>query len=1478
MSDESDFAPNPRPTKRRRLAVSDDSEDDVPFQPPQTQAKKRGRPKKSDAQPDGDTAKAAKPKKSATVQTGGKKSTVEGNNVEKAAAKEKAAKPKKPPKPKHRIHVHEAGKGLDDQIFSQVPVDLGSSPGQFRGAIWVRPRQQQYEAADEAASPQRLLNGTVHAKDMVASSQLDSEKLSQGSIPPTQPARTGVGLRPGPQKVVRSRSRDFSSSDESEDAFEPVQKLQEQKAVPLSSPVKSEHERLRMGSQNNRTDCFDTSKFTPSRLDKDHDIDSPPKITASQETHTRTHQNSAKPRIVSSKSSSNLSENYIDDQLVDGGSQHSSKLLSSIPVDIGDTLDDADFVDLAEVPHPVLPPPNDTVDTLNDADIVSVGDAPQSLLPPTISQPAAPIPATMDIDEELADLPSDAFASSSSSPRKSPERQPNEVVWISSQADLSKQTNVAAPQQGLRQMNLFGSLAQDTSTASQANKRANWPGARKDEPPTHHKLNEDAMQTWIFPTNLGTTRDYQFNIIARSLFHNLLVALPTGLGKTFIAATVMLNWFRWTNDAQIVFVAPTKPLVSQQIEACFGIAGIPRSQTTLLTGETPPGLRKEEWDNKRVFFMTPQTIINDLKTGICDPKRIVLLVVDEAHRATGAYAYVEVVKFIRRFNQSFRVLALTATPGNSVEAVQEVIDGLDIARVEIRTEFSLDIRQYVHSRKTETAVFDNTMEMDTIMSFFSKAVQPLLNKLTQFNAYWSRDPLMLSAYGLTQARQRWMGSDAGRHASFGVKGMVNRIFAVLASLGHSVDLLKYHGMVPFYNGMLSFQNTTESSSSRGGNKYEKEILDNESFKKMMTRLQSWMDNPSFVCHPKLEYLESIVLKHFTDAGEREINAQGQGNTAPTRIMIFAQYRDSAEEIARVLRRHKPIVRPHVFVGQAASKGSEGMDQKRQSEVIKQYKEGAHNVLVATSIGEEGLDIGEIDLIICYDSSASPIRMLQRMGRTGRKRAGNILLLLMRGKEEKSFTDAKDNYEKMQLMIAEGTRFEFHEDRSPRILPWQAQPVVEKKVVEIPVENTQDMPLEPKKRARGRVPKRPKKKFHMPDNVRTGFTKASRMDGSEEDDEEDDGANKSRRRPGARGNKQPSRTAEDLDIAPIPPPHSVVLTSTQQKDFERRYLHVADSTSEVHVDAPDPNKHPQRQRSLTKTKFVGHGEATKRTVEVLRKMNEVDGRTVRKYRRIEEGGVDWGMIRRGAPELVDVGGGVRTDATVTTRPANETTIIDDDTDDQDTQEPDLPLPPPKPAARKTRTTAPLSKPRDRPVAHNNKKNANQPLANPAHNISTTGSSTRPAAATEAPPSSPLPTAPEYALPTQGIDLGSFDTSGSEDDEEEEDLTGFVVGSSEGVEYDDGDGGGSGSGGGLTSSLRRGDGDGGGKGAGRGLSSSTSLRSVEQGDPVNPLATRDFRGGSDDDDDGGFGNAGSRSGTAFTAEMQGIRDTGGWNWRV
>jgi len=826
-------------------------------------------------------------------------------------------------------------------------------------------------------------------------------------------------------------------------------------------------------------------------------------------------------------------------------------------------------------PRPEPPPPS----------------APRFVVPPRRSGPivesfkrqASKPSQENDFAHELEDLPSDAFSSPEYGSR------PKEPIEVgSSPPRVSQESSrarhrLAAPQQGLKQTTLFGDRAHEEVPASQAKKVHNFIVDLPPEAPTHHVLNHDALRTWVYPTNLGTIRDYQYSIVKHGLFNNLLVALPTGLGKTFIAATIMLNFFRWTKDAKIVFVAPTKPLVAQQVDACFNIVGIPKSQTTMLTGEQVPALRRDEWLSKRVFFMTPQTLENDLASGTADPKEIVLLVVDEAHRATGNYSYVKVVTFMRRFNKSFRVLALTATPGASVEAVQEVIDGLEISKVEIRTEESIDIQQYVHRRNIEQILLDPSDEMIMVKDLFAKQLQPLVDQLCGQKAYYNRDPMALTPFAMMQARKNWFSSSAAKKASQGLKGMMHGLFSILASVAHSIKLLNFHGIGPFYSSMIDFKQGIDDKNKPS--KYKTQIVDNPDFKKMMDRIRLWISKDDFVGHPKLTYLSETILNHFLDAGEGRL-----GEDAPpsaTRVIVFAEYRDSAEDIARALNRHGPMIRASVFVGQADSKRSEGMNQQKQQDTIKKFKDGVFNVIVATSIGEEGLDIGQVDLIVCYDASASPIRMLQRMGRTGRKRAGKIVLLLMKGKEEENFTKAKDNYEQMQKMISSGARFNFRHDLSVRILPRDIVPVVDKRMIEIPIENTQDPSVPVPKRRPTKGSKNPRKKYHMPDGVATGFQKASKLC--------------------ADGTILPkvgvvvkSSELGKKQLAPIPKLESVLLTPEEEGELQQKYQNIPGASS-LEVEMPDMTLQTVAQRSLGPVSYVAHGRYTRRCVELFRKL-------------------------------------------------------------------------------------------------------------------------------------------------------------------------------------------------------------------------------------------------------------------------------------
>lgn len=857
------------------------------------------------------------------------------------------------------------------------------------------------------------------------------------------------------------------------------------------------------------------------------------------------------------------------------------------------------------------------------------------------------------------DLPLDAFDSSPVLPVAPSNRASQYPSAVPGQA---RRNNLS---QSFRQTTLWGhALDHDEAPQSQVQSRRVFRADLPPEVPTHHKLDHEALRTWVYPTNLGPIRDYQFSIVKNGLFNNTLVALPTGLGKTFIAATVILNFYRWTQQAKIIFVAPTKPLVSQQVEACLNVAGISRSQATLLTGETAPSLREGEWEKRRLFFMTPQTLQNDLSKGYADPKSIALLVIDEAHRATGDYAYVKVVEFIRRFNTSFRVLALTATPGSTVESVQAIIDSLGISTIEIRTEESIDIRQYVHSREVDQVVLEPSDEMLRVQDLFSKTLRPLCNKLAQVNKWVARDPMTLTVMRLREVQKEWF-LGAGRHANQSTKGMITIVFAILQSLAHAIKLLNYHGIAPFYHKMLDFRSEVEGQGTKGS-KYRRQVIEDENFQEMMDTIDKWQKLDGFVGHPKLSYLCENLLNHFMDSGQ----------VLSTRAIVFSEYRDSAEEIVRTLNKHKPMIKATIFVGQADSKRSEGMKQKQQIETIEKFRTGEFNVLVATSIGEEGLDIGQVDLIICYDASASPIRMLQRMGRTGRKRAGNITLLLMKGKEEEQYRRAKDNYEKMQRFISEGTRFNFRNDLSSRILPRDAKPEVDKRMVEIPIENTQDTSLPEPKKGRAVRKKAIQKKFHMPDGVITGFVKASDFG-----------------RPGTTMEKSKSKKPKETDtLADVPPLDAVLLDPRQTEELNHIYRNLpSQRTSQEDITGPDLGAQPQAQRRLSPIVKLKHGAHTKRCVKLFKKLASAQSPLERHVRPYDDGErlrykqtplpdfADDSDDNADEEDLDDLG------IIPSKRPRSSVVIGEDDEGSPPKRRKPGPKPKPKPASRPTKAT-------------------------------------------------------------------------------------------------------------------------------------------------------------------------------------------------
>lgn len=411
--------------------------------------------------------------------------------------------------------------------------------------------------------------------------------------------------------------------------------------------------------------------------------------------------------------------------------------------------------------------------------------------------------------------------------------------------------------------------------------------------------------TWIYPTNYPV-RQYQFNISRVSLFKNTLVrsfrliakngkqinqctrglgsvffslffqvVLPTGLGKTFIASVVMYNIFRWYPKGKVIFMAPTRPLVAQQINACYQIMGFPKDETVELTGKQNKKIRAIAWQTKRVFYCTPQVVWSDMNDNeinfpIADIK---LIVVDEAHKAKGKYAYTEVVQSIWSRNKMFRVLALSATPGRVIKDVAEVVQNLLISNIEVRRENSIDVAPYVFKKNIKTIVVPLNDYLNGVRNRLLSLIEPYVKNLS--------DHQVISG-GISNLTKAWLLFDRGK---FRENTLTNRHpqqsnimsdFSVCIGMYHALELLERHGIRVFLNYF---------DESGSGNAAEEKffVMKDSNIRQFINDVRAessivpisdqdmsfYGGNVSIVDsetidfgHPKFEILQKCLLEHF----------------------------------------------------------------------------------------------------------------------------------------------------------------------------------------------------------------------------------------------------------------------------------------------------------------------------------------------------------------------------------------------------------------------------------------------------------------------------------------------------------------------------------------------------------------------------------------------------------------------------------------
>ena len=452
--------------------------------------------------------------------------------------------------------------------------------------------------------------------------------------------------------------------------------------------------------------------------------------------------------------------------------------------------------------------------------------------------------------------------------------------------------------------------------------------------------------------------------------------------------------------------------------------GLDDTCTAELTGRIKAEDRKLLWrdESRRIFFCTPQTFYNDVKLAVCPYDEISCVVVDECHRATGQSEIAQTLRTMRqKYKLKFRVVGLSATPGGSAEAVQEVLSNLGTEAVVFRSETDADVAPYVFKKATEVMVVETEESRNGPRGMLLATLQRIVGHLAGAKLYWgSADAERVTRFGLQQAQNQAKGQGGAVPSMQAAEWF--RQAMVLADVRDSFDRYGVLPTVQLVHTKMAEERCLKSLKA-------KEAM----FSHFITKLHESASSGGG--GPRLAALVSLLRRHF------------QSDGTPGGVIVFATLRDGVQNIVDALQQHAPLLRARAFVGQGAasgsgrSRGTTGMNQKEQKDAVKGFAQGTYNVLVATCIGEEGLDIPAVDLIVCYDATASPTRVVQRHGRTGRHREGKVVYILGAGKEEEHYYKIQDSTTKLHGLLRHADRyFELAAPgAAPRMLPRQYIP-------------------------------------------------------------------------------------------------------------------------------------------------------------------------------------------------------------------------------------------------------------------------------------------------------------------------------------------------------------------------------------------------------------------------------------------------------
>ncbi|WP_144904619.1 DEAD/DEAH box helicase [Halobellus captivus] len=468
-------------------------------------------------------------------------------------------------------------------------------------------------------------------------------------------------------------------------------------------------------------------------------------------------------------------------------------------------------------------------------------------------------------------------------------------------------------------------------------------------------------------------RLYQVRLAGTARTAHTLVCLPTGLGKTTVSLLVTADRLDEVGG-KALFLAPTKPLVQQHVDFYREALSIPDEEIVVFTGEIRPDDRAEAWADARIVVATPQVVENDLVGSRISLSDVTHLTFDECHRASGDYAYVYIAERYHADATNPLVTGMSASPGGDKEAILEVCENLGISEVEVMTEEDADVDEYTHDTSVEWERIQLPEDILRIRDALNEVIKDRLQKLKSLGVTKTTQP-DISQKQLNRMRgklQELMDADK----SDGYKGMSTH--AEVMKLRRAVELVETQSVESVRR---YFERQRNAARSSGASKASQRLVAEPKVREAM-RLAESFDGT----HPKFSRARILL-------------AQTLGIEGGERVIVFTESRDTAEALTEFLSTSFDVRR---FVGQGDKESSEGMTQKEQQETLDAFRNGEFEVLVSTSVAEEGLDVPEVDLVLFFEPVPTAIRSIQRKGRTGRQAEGSVVVLLAEDTRDEAF--------------------------------------------------------------------------------------------------------------------------------------------------------------------------------------------------------------------------------------------------------------------------------------------------------------------------------------------------------------------------------------------------------------------------------------------------------------------------------------------